>query len=142
MSFLPASFVEKIALLMSIVFFGYNFSMFLNRYSFFCRKALGYKELIRVGESDLILLRRMNIIFLCILWLVYTYMLRYSGFSFAFCAIISLKFLLSLYYSDKYQCCVVKDKSISKSLYWQIKLDSMVNFCGAIFLSLLLARII
>ena len=121
MSFLNHfSWVEISAVLISVIFFGYNLSMFLNRYSAFCEKALKYREILQSNNTDLIQLRRMNVLLL----------------------LISLKFLISLYYSDRFQCCVVEESLISKSLYWQIKLDSLLNFSGIVFLSLLLVRMI
>ena len=54
---------------------------------------------------------------------------------------VFVKFLISLYYSDKFQDKAVNGKNISKSLYWQIKLDSLLNLLGVLFLSLLLVRI-
>lgn len=143
MSFLNHfSWVEISAVLISVIFFGYNLSMFLNCYSAFCEKALKYREILQSNNTDLIQLRRMNVLLLCIFWIFYEIILFSSGFKISFLLLISLKFLISLYYSDRFQCCVVEESLISKSLYWQIKLDSLLNFSGIVFLSLLLVRMI
>lgn len=143
MSFLNHfSWVEIFAVLISVIFFGYNLSMFLNRYSAFCEKALKYREILQSNNTDLIQLRRMNVLLLCVFWIFYEIILFSSGFKISFLLLISLKFLISLYYSDRFQCCVVEESLISKSLYWQIKLDSLLNFSGIVFLSLLLVRMI
>ena len=143
MSFLNHfSWVEISAVLISVIFFGYNLSMFLIRYSAFCEKALKYREILQSNNTDLIQLRRMNVLLLCVFWIFYEIILFSSGFKISFLLLISLKFLISLYYSDRFQCCVVEESLISKSLYWQIKLDSLLNFSGIVFLSLLLVRMI
>lgn len=143
MSFLNHfSWVEISAVLISVIFFGYNLSMFLNRYSAFCEKTLKYREILQSNNTDLIQLRRMNVLLLCVFWIFYEIILFSSGFKISFLLLISLKFLISLYYSDRIQCCVVEESLISKSLYWQIKLDSLLNFSGIVFLSLLLVRMI
>ena len=39
-----------LAILVSVVFFGYNLSMLLNTYSSFCSKALKYRDLLKLKE--------------------------------------------------------------------------------------------
>ena len=130
-----------LAILVSVVFFGYNLSMLLNTYSSFCSKALKYRDLLKLKETDLKELRYMNIVLICLLCFAYTALLFISHLSYFILAMVFVKFLISLYYSDKFQDKAVNGKNISKSLYWQIKLDSLLNLLGVLFLSLLLVRI-
>lgn len=130
-----------LAILVSVVFFGYNLSMLLNTYSSFCSKALKYRDLLKLRETDLKELRYMNIVLICLLCFAYTALLFISHLSYFILVMVFVKFLISLYYSDKFQDKAVNGKNISKSLYWQIKLDSLLNLLGVLFLSLLLVRI-
>lgn len=130
-----------LAILVSVVFFGYNLSMLLNTYSSFCSKALKYRDLLKLKETDLKELRYMNIVLICLLCFAYTALLFISHLSYLILVMVFVKFLISLYYSDKFQDKAVNGKNISKSLYWQIKLDSLLNLLGVLFLSLLLVRI-
>lgn len=130
-----------LAILVSVVFFGYNLSMLLNTYSSFCSKALKYRDLLKLKETDLKELRYMNIVLICLLCFAYTALLFISHLSYLILVMVFVKFLISLYYSDKFQYKAVNGKNISKSLYWQIKLDSLLNLLGVLFLSLLLVRI-
>ncbi|MBO5949110.1 MAG: hypothetical protein J6Q11_00130 [Fibrobacteraceae bacterium] len=130
-----------LAILVSVVFFGYNLSMLLNTYSSFCSKALKYRDLLKLRETDLKELRYMNIVLICLLCFAYTALLFISHLSYLILVMVFVKFLISLYYSDKFQDKAVNGKNISKSLYWQIKLDSLLNLLGVLFLSLLLVRI-
>ena len=130
-----------LAILVSVVFFGYNLSMLLNTYSSFCSKALKYRDLLKLKETDLKELRYMNIVLICLLCFAYTALLFISHLSYLILIMVFVKFLISLYYSDKFQDKAVNGKNISKSLYWQIKLDSLLNLLGVLFLSLLLVRI-
>ena len=130
-----------LAILVSVVFFGYNLSMLLNTYSSFCSKALKYRDLLKLRETDLKDLRYMNIVLICLLCFAYTALLFISHLSYLILVMVFVKFLISLYYSDKFQDKAVNGKNISKSLYWQIKLDSLLNLLGVLFLSLLLVRI-
>lgn len=130
-----------LAILVSVVFFGYNLSMLLNTYSSFCSKALKYRDLLKLKETDLKELRYMNIVLICLLCFAYTALLFISHLSYLILVMVFIKFLISLYYSDKFQDKAVNGKNISKSLYWQIKLDSLLNLLGVLFLSLLLVRI-
>lgn len=130
-----------LAILVSVVFFGYNLSMLLNTYSSFCSKALKYRDLLKLKETDLKELRYMNIVLICLLCFAYTALLFISHLSYLIWVMVFVKFLISLYYSDKFQDKAVNGKNISKSLYWQIKLDSLLNLLGVLFLSLLLVRI-
>ena len=130
-----------LAILVSVVFFGYNLSMLLNTYSSFCSKALKYRDLLKLKETDLKELRYMNIVLICLLCFAYTALLFISHLSYLILVMVFVKFLISLYYSDKFQDKAVNEKNISKSLYWQIKLDSLLNLLGVLFLSLLLVRI-
>ena len=122
-----------LAILVSVVFFGYNLS--------FCSKALKYRDLLKLRETDLKDLRYMNIVLICLLCFAYTALLFISHLSYLILVMVFVKFLISLYYSDKFQDKAVNGKNISKSLYWQIKLDSLLNLLGVLFLSLLLVRI-
>ena len=130
-----------LAILVSVVFFGYNLSMLLNTYSSFCSKALKYRDLLKLRETDLKELRYMNIVLICLLCFAYTALLFISHLSYFILVMVFVKFLISLYYSDKFQDKAVNGKNISKSLYWQIKLDSLLNLLGVLFLFLLLVRI-
>ena len=130
-----------LAILVSVVFFGYNLSMLLNTYSSFCSKALKYRDLLKLKETDLKELRYMNIVLICLLCFAYTALLFISHLSYLILVMVFVKFLISLYYSDKFQDKAVNGKNISKSLYWQIKLDSLLNLLGVLFLSLLLVKI-
>lgn len=130
-----------LAILVSVVFFGYNLSMLLNTYSSFCSKALKYRDLLKLKETDLKELRYMNIVLICLLCFAYTALLFISHLSYLILVMVFVKFLISLYYSDEFQDKAVNGKNISKSLYWQIKLDSLLNLLGVLFLSLLLVRI-
>ena len=130
-----------LAILVSVVFFGYNLSMLLNTYSSFCSKASKYRDLLKLKETDLKELRYMNIVLICLLCFAYTALLFISHLSYLILVMVFVKFLISLYYSDKFQDKAVNGKNISKSLYWQIKLDSLLNLLGVLFLSLLLVRI-
>lgn len=130
-----------LAILVSVVFFVYNLSMLLNTYSSFCSKALKYRDLLKLKETDLKELRYMNIVLICLLCFAYTALLFISHLSYLILVMVFVKFLISLYYSDKFQDKAVNGKNISKSLYWQIKLDSLLNLLGVLFLSLLLVRI-
>ena len=130
-----------LAILVSVVFFGYNLSMLLNTYSSFCSKALKYRDLLKLKETDLKELRYMNIVLICLLSFAYTALLFISHLSYLILVMVFVKFLISLYYSDKFQDKAVNGKNISKSLYWQIKLDSLLNLLGVLFLSLLLVKI-
>lgn len=130
-----------LAILVSVVFFGYNLSMLLNTYASFCSKALKYRDLLKLKETDLKELRYMNIVLICLLCFAYTALLFISHLSYLILVMVFVKFLISLYYSDKFQDKAVNGKNISKSLYWQIKLDSLLNLLGVLFLSLLLVRI-
>ena len=115
--------------------------MLLNTYSSFCSKALKYRDLLKLKETDLKELRYMNIVLICLLCFAYTALLFISHLSYLILVMVFVKFLISLYYSDKFQDKAVNGKNISKSLYWQIKLDSLLNLLGVLFLSLLLVRI-
>ena len=130
-----------LAILVSVVFFGYNLSMLLNTYSSFCSKALKYRDLLKLKETDLKELRYMNIVLICLLCFAYTALLFISHLSYLILVMVFVNFLISLYYSVKFQDKAVNGKNISKSLYWQIKLDSLLNLLGVLFLSLLLVKI-
>ena len=105
-----------LAILVSVVFFGYNLSMLLNTYSSFCSKALKYRDLLKLKETDLKELRYMNIVLICLLCFAYTALLFISHLSYLILVMVFVKFLISLYYSDKFQDKAVNGKNISKSL--------------------------
>ncbi len=130
--------IEKISLLASIILMGYNLSLLFNRYISICEKALKYREILKREAMALKELRKTNIYISTFVAFVYITLLFFSEISPYFLLIIVVKFLFSLYFSDRFQICVSEGIQISKTLYWKLKLDSLVNFLGAIFIGFIL----
>lgn len=131
--------ISKISLIVSVVLFGYNLSLFLNRYINICEKALKYRDILSQEHIALKELRSSNFKLEFIGAIIYLSLLYFSHISLLFLAVIGLKFALSLYLSDIFQKCVVDGKSIPKKLYWSMKFDSLINLTGAIFIAVVLA---
>ncbi len=130
--------ISKISIVASIVLFGYNLSMLLNRYVSFCEKALKYREILHQEKIALKELRNSNIRLSFGVAVIYITMLYFSGFATWLLGTIAFKFLLSLYFSDAFQSRVVDGRSISQKLYWAMKLDSLVNLLGATLIAYVL----
>lgn len=130
--------ISKISIVASIVLFGYNLSMLLNRYVSFCEKALKYREILQQEKIALQELRNSNIRLSFGVAVIYITLLHFSGFATWLLGAIAFKFLLSLYFSDAFQSRVVDGRSISQKLYWAMKLDSLVNLLGATLIAYVL----
>lgn len=130
--------LAKISMLVSVILWGYNLSLFLNRYVDICEKAIKYRDILRQEHIALEELRNSNFKLEAIGAVAFLTLLYFSGIAPWLLITIGLKFLLSLYYSDSFQRCVVSGKSISKKLFWLMKLDALVNLSGCIFLAIVL----
>jgi hypothetical protein len=116
-----------LTIMTSVLFFGYSLSLSTNGYRSICEKAVKFRELLRieVGASNNI--RKTNALLTSFFSLAYLVLLYFSGFAFWFIALVLLKLLMTLYFSDKFQRTVVEDKEISKRFYLFMKTDSILN---------------
>ena len=126
--------ITKISLLVSVLLFGYNLSLVLNKYVSVSKKALLYRDILRRETKSLKELRKTNLITLVFVAFAYITLLYFSGLSFYLLSVVAFKFLISLFLSDKFQNCVVKGISVSKNLFYSMKIDASVNFIGSVFL--------
>ncbi len=116
-----------LTIMTSVLFFGYSLSLSTNGYRTICKKAVKFRELLRieVGASNNI--RKTNALLTSFFSLAYLVLLYFSGFVFWFIALVLLKLVVTLYFSDKFQRTVVEDKKISKRFYLFMKIDSIFN---------------
>lgn len=130
--------INKVSLIASIILWGYNLSLFLNRYVGICEKALKYRDILHQEQIALTELRKSNLKITVLATVIYLTLLYFSEFSYWFLAVIAIKFCISLYFSDLFQKCVVEGKTISKSLFWAMKIDSLINLLGAAGIAVIL----
>ena len=127
-------------LVISIILFGYNVSdLFLN-YESSCEKIDEFKEMARVRNTSISSLRLSSFFMSFVFFSVYAVMTRLSGFAFWITAVVSLKFLITLFGSDQELVRVMKTATYPKKFYYLSKVDAFFNallgLCIALFLVL------
>lgn len=128
----------KVSVFVSIILFGYNVSLVFNRYASICRKALLYREVLLEDSEAVSHLRRTNLVLSSFASIIYLVLLYLSKISLWFLVVIVLKVALSLYFSDTFQRCIILKKDIPSLLYWNMKIDSIVNALGVLLIMFVL----
>lgn len=130
--------VSKITLVASIVLVGYNASQLFACYETVCKKADDFREMARQSETNEPTLRRSNFLLSLFITLAYVLLVSFSGLAHWVTAVVAVKLCLTLLFSDKELCMVVRGSGFEKRWYWIDKVDSLFNLLFGLAVALIL----
>ncbi|MBQ2559086.1 MAG: hypothetical protein II565_00585 [Fibrobacter sp.] len=122
-----SDYVVKIALVASIILMGYNISEFIASFKTVNEKIEAFLGMAKENSATSADLRRSNFILSCGLSVAYACLIYFSDVVLWLVVLIALKFVLTLFVSDKLLVQILRDGSISKKNYLVSKLDSFFN---------------
>lgn len=119
--------VVKITVAASIILMGYSASQVVTSYAALCEKVNAFRDLARENASEEIDLRRSNLALSLALSVGYVLLVHFSGLVPWISAVIAVKLALTLFFSDRELCMVIRGVEFKKSYFWLDKADSFVN---------------
>jgi len=119
--------VVKITVVASIILMGYSASQVVTSYAALCEKVNAFRDLARENASEEIDLRRSNLALSLALSVGYVLLVHFSGLVPWISAVIAVKLALTLFFSDRELCMVIRGVEFKKSYFWLDKADSFVN---------------
>lgn len=119
--------VVKITVIASIILMGYSASQVVTSYAALCEKVNAFRDLARENASEEIDLRRSNLALSLALSVGYVLLVHFSGLVPWISAVIAVKLALTLFFSDRELCMVIRGAEFKKSYFWLDKADSFVN---------------
>lgn len=119
--------VVKITVIASIILMGYSASQVVTSYAALCEKVNAFRDLARENASEEIDLRRSNLALSLALSVGYVLLVHFSGLVPWISAVIAVKLALTLFFSDRELCMVIRGVEFKKSYFWLDKADSFVN---------------
>lgn len=122
-----ATISNQLTIIASVLFFGYSLSLSTNGYKAICKKAAKFRELLQMEVDAVGSVRKTNFLLTSTFSLVYLTLLYFSGFAYWFIASILVKLMVTIVFSDTFQCAVINKKEISKRFYLMMKSDSIAN---------------
>lgn len=117
----------KITVAASIILMGYSASQVVTSYAALCEKVNAFRDLARENASEEIDLRRSNLALSLALSVGYVLLVHFSGLVPWISAVIAVKLALTLFFSDRELCMVIRGVEFKKSYFWLDKADSFVN---------------
>lgn len=117
----------KITVVASIILMGYSASQVVTSYAALCEKVNAFRDLARENASEEIDLRRSNLALSLALSVGYVLLVHFSGLVPWISAVIAVKLALTLFFSDRELCMVIRGVEFKKSYFWLDKADSFVN---------------
>lgn len=117
----------KITVIASIILMGYSASQVVTSYAALCEKVNAFRDLARENASEEIDLRRSNLALSLALSVGYVLLVHFSGLVPWISAVIAVKLALTLFFSDRELCMVIRGVEFKKSYFWLDKADSFVN---------------
>lgn len=122
-----SDYVEKIALVASIVLMGYNISEFVASFKTVSEKVVEFLDLAKENSATDSDLRRSNLLLSCILSIGYVALVYFSDVVVWIVALVLIKLIFTLLVSDKLLIQVLKDGSLSRKNYLVSKFDALFN---------------
>ena len=122
-----SDYVEKIALVASIVLMGYNISEFVASFKTVSEKVVEFLNLAKENSATDSDLRRSNLLLSCILSIGYVALVYFSDVVVWIVALVLIKLIFTLLVSDKLLIQVLKDGSLSRKNYLVSKFDALFN---------------
>lgn len=128
----------KITLVASIVLVGYSLSQALSSYESVCEKIDEIKAAVAETNSDRTAVKQSSLVMLSLLSSGYVLLLFFSGFAYEIVFGVALKLIGSIILSNRETDLIMKENSLSKSMYNLDRLDSFLNLFIGAFIALLL----
>lgn len=122
-----ATISNHLTILASVLFFGYSLSLSTNGYRAICEKAAKFRELLQMEIGAVDSVRKTNFLLTSAFSFIYLTLLYLSGFAYWFIAVILVKLMLTILFSDTFQRAIIEKKEISKRFYLMMKSDSIAN---------------
>lgn len=122
----------------SIILMGYSASQFVASYATLCEKADAFRNLARENESEEMDLRRSNMVLSLLLSIGYVVLVYFSGLVPWIAVVIALKLALTLFFSDRELCMVIRGIEFKKTYFWLDKVDSFLNISLGLLVALFL----
>ena len=130
--------VVKITVVASIILMGYSASQVVTSYAALCEKVNAFRDLARENASEEIDLRRSNLALSLALSVGYVLLVHFSGLVPWISAVIAVKLALTLFFSDRELCMVIRGVEFKKSYFWLDKADAFVNVVLGLLVALFL----
>lgn len=130
--------VAKMTMVASIILMGYSASQVVTSYASLCEKADAFRDLARENETQEADLRRSNLALSLALSIGYVLLVHFSGLVPWISAVIALKLALTLFFSDRELCMVIRGVEFKKTYFWLDKVDSLVNVVLGLLVALIL----
>lgn len=128
----------KITLVASIILVGYSLSQALSSYESVCEKIDEIKAAVAETNSDRTAVKQSSLVMLSLLSSGYVLLLFFSGFAYEIVFGVALKLIGSIILSNRETDLIMKENSLSKSMYNLDRLDSFLNLFIGAFIALLL----
>lgn len=128
----------KITLVASIILVGYSLSQALSSYESVCEKIDEIKAAVAETNSDRTAVKQSSLVMLSLLSSGYVLLLFFSGFAYEIVFGVALKLMGSIILSNRETDLIMKENSLSKSMYNLDRLDSFLNLFIGAFIALLL----
>lgn len=128
----------KITLVASIILVGYSLSQALSSYESVCEKIDEIKAAVAETNSNRTAVKQSSLVMLSLLSSGYVLLLFFSGFAYEIVFGVALKLIGSIILSNRETDLIMKENSLSKSMYNLDRLDSFLNLFIGAFIALLL----
>ncbi len=128
----------KITLVASIILVGYSLSQALSSYESVCEKIDEIKAAVAETNSDRTAVKQSSLVMLSLLSSGYVLLLFFSGFAYEIVFGVALKLIGSIILSNRETDLIMKENSLSKSMYNLDRVDSFLNLFIGAFIALLL----
>lgn len=133
-----SDYVEKIALIASVILMGYNVSEFLSSFSNVSEKAGQFLHMARMNAASESDLRRSNFLLTCVMAVGYSLLIYFSDVVLWLVALLVIKLGITLYISDRVLIQVLRDGLLSQKSFIMSRCDSFSNAVMGLAFALLL----
>ena len=130
--------VSKITMIASVVLMGYNASQLVAGYALQCEKLDEFRDMAKMNGSHEGSLRVSNLALSFILSVGYVMLVVFSGLAPWIALVLAAKFALTLFFSDRELCLVLRGKDFNKFFYWIDKADSFLNLLFGLAVAVIL----
>ena len=121
------NFALKITLVASLVLMGYNLHQLVTSYETICEKVKEFKAMAQANDSDEASIGRSNFILTAVLSVTFVALTYLSGLAYWVVALVTLKMIVSMYFSHLEIRQIFREELIRPSLYRVTKVDSVFN---------------
>ena len=117
----------KMTLVASLVMMGYNLHQLVTSYEAICEKVKEFKAMAQANDSDETAVRRSNFVLTAVLSVTFVVLTYLSGLAYWVVAFVSLKMIVSMYFSHLEIGQIFREDAIRPSLFKATKVDSVLN---------------